>query len=81
MVESFKEPLKEILHSDNIYNENAQDIFFMEVTIKFNNNFVTDVLNSFMPIDLHSKDVNSYQICLRAYSLTRNIWIKDYQPL
>ena len=47
VVDNFKEPLKEVLHIDHVYNENAEDIFFMEITLKNFNNYVTDVNNSF----------------------------------
>lgn len=80
-VESYKEPLKEILQQDHIYNENAKDIFFMEVTIKNSRNFVNDVRHAFPPLDISDEDFKEYTICIRAFSLTRNIWIKDYQSL
>jgi hypothetical protein len=34
IIEKFKEPIKEILYQDHVYNENAQDMFFMEVVMK-----------------------------------------------
>lgn len=57
------------------------DIFFMEVTLKSYNNFVTDVGSSFYPLDLEKDELNEYTMGIRAYSLTRNVWIKDFQPL
>lgn len=53
----------------------------MEITLKSYNNFVTDVRYSFYPIELGSDEINEWTISIRAYSLTRNIWIKDFQPL
>ena len=50
----------------------------MEVTLKSYNNFVTDVKYSFYPLDLQTDEVNEYTIGIRAYSLTRNLWIKDF---
>lgn len=64
-----------------MYNENAKDVFFMEVTIKSYSNYVTDVTVPFLPLDLNSEEIKNYTISLRAFSLTRNLWIKDYQPL
>lgn len=77
-MENYKEPLKEILHSDIIYNDNAQDVFFMEITVKTHSNFVTNVNEPFLPIDLKSEELGNLTISLRAFSLTRNLWIKDY---
>ena len=34
IIEKFKEPIKESLYQDHVYNENAQDMFFMEVVMK-----------------------------------------------
>jgi hypothetical protein len=50
----------------------------MEVTLKSYNNFVTDITTPFYPIDLKSDEVRDYTISVRAFSLTRNIWVKDY---
>jgi hypothetical protein len=57
------------------------DIFFMEVTLKSYNNYVTDVRYSFYPLDMDTDELKEYTIGIRAYSLTRNIWIKDFQSL
>jgi hypothetical protein len=53
----------------------------MEITIKTQSNYVTDVSIPFYPLELGSNEIKNYTISLRAYSLTRNLWIKDYQPL
>lgn len=57
------------------------DVFFMEVTLKSYNNYVTDVRYSFYPLDMETDELKDYTVGIRAYSLTRNIWIKDYQSL
>ena len=79
--ETFREPLKEILFQDHVFNENALDIFFMEVTLKSYSNYVTDVRYTIYPMDLETDEVNDYTVSIRAFSLTRNIWVKDFQPL
>jgi len=33
-VTNFKEPLKEVLFQDVVYNQNAKDMMFMEVVLK-----------------------------------------------
>ena len=32
-------------------------------------------------MELEKDEINEWTISIRAYSLTRNLWIKDYQPL
>jgi len=64
-----------------VFNENAQDIFFMEIILKTNNNFVTDISTSFQPLDSQSNKLNEWVVHTRAFSLTRNVWIKDHMPL
>jgi|LauGreDrversion4_2_1035121.scaffolds.fasta_scaffold282413_2 hypothetical protein len=53
----------------------------MEVVLKTHNNFVIDVGSPFSPIEVLSNKVNDYLVMIRAFSLTRNIWIKDSMPL
>lgn len=54
----------------------------MEVTIKSFSNYVTDVKKSFPLIDLkNEKQSKDYTISLRAFSMAKEQWIKDYQPL
>jgi hypothetical protein len=77
VVDKFKEPIKEILFQDHVYNENAKDIFFMEVVLKTHNNYVTNINQPFQFIDTSANKLNEWQLQLRAFSLTRNVWIKD----
>jgi hypothetical protein len=81
IIEKFKEPIKEILYQDHVYNENAQDMFFMEVVMKQHSNFVTEISKTFAPMDAFSQKLNELTIIVRAFSLTRNVWIKDTMPL
>ena len=53
---------------------------FMEVVLKSYSNFVTDVESPFPAISLQSDEIRKYTFAVRAFSLTRNIWIKDFQP-
>ena len=53
---------------------------FMEVVLKNYSNLVTDVEGSSPSIDLKSDDIEKHTFAVRAFSLTRNVWIKDYQP-
>ena len=79
-IQNFKEPLKEILFQDLVYNQSAKDMMFMEVAIKEPRNYVTDIESPFMSIRIDPVELKNYTFAVRAYSLTRNIWIKDYQP-
>ena len=47
VIDKFKDPIKEILVQDHVYNENANDIFFMEVVLKTHNNYTTEINHSF----------------------------------
>jgi len=49
----------------------------MEVTLRTNNNSVMDVTVPFQAIDTLSDRLNDWLIQVRAFSLTRNVWIKD----
>jgi len=80
VIQNFKEPLKEILFQDVVYNQNAKDMMFMEVVLKDYANFVTDVESPFPAIQLLTDEIRQYTFAVRAFSLTRNMWIKDYQP-
>lgn len=81
LIDTFKEPLKEILFQDHVYNTNARDMMFMELVIKSHSNFVTDIGAPFSPVENISSKVNEWIVHIRAFSLTRNIWIKDHMPL
>ena len=57
------------------------DIFYLEVTIKSYNNYVTDAKGPFPSIS--NTDVRGREqiISTKAFSLVRKQWLKDYQPL
>jgi hypothetical protein len=55
-------------------------MMFMEVVLKSYSNLVTDVESSFPAISLKSDEIEKHTFAVRAFSLTRNVWIKDYQP-
>jgi len=80
-IQTYKEPLREILFQDIVYNQNARDMMFMEVVLKNYSNYVTDVETIFPAISLTPDEIRRYTFAVRAYSLTRNVWIKDFQPL
>ena len=75
VIDNFKEPLKEVLFLDYIYSENAGDVFFMTIIIKSIDNFVTEIASAFPTLDAQ-KDLDHFNITLKAYSVTRGIWIK-----
>lgn len=52
----------------------------MECVIKSHNNFCTDIAEPFVPFESISKKINDWIIHVRAFSLTRNVWIKDHMP-
>ena len=56
-------------------------MFFMEVVMKHHSNFVTEISKTFAPMDAFSQKLNELTIIVRAFSLTRNVWIKDTMPL
>jgi len=77
-VSTFQEPLRELLCQFYMYSDNQKDIFYLEVTIKSYSNFVTNMKNSFPSIsavDVRGKELT---MSLKAYSLARKTWIKDY---
>ena len=51
---------------------------FMEVVLKSYSNLVTDVESPFPAIALKSDEIDKHTFAVRAFSLTRNVWIKDY---
>ena len=53
---------------------------FMEVVLKTAQNYVTDVENPMPALKLNSEDMTRYTFAIRAYSFTRKIWTKDFQP-
>lgn len=55
-------------------------MMFMEVVLKNYSNYVTDVESPFPAIAIQTEEVKRYTFAVRAFSLTRNIWIKDFQP-
>ena len=80
-IETYSEPLREILFQDIVYNLNARDLMFMEVVLKSYANYVTDVEATLPAIELKPDEVRKYTFAVRAFSLTKNIWIKDFLPL
>jgi hypothetical protein len=78
VVDSYREPLRELLFQSYIYNETAHDIFYMEVTVKSYANYVTDATHSFPSVNLQDARSKDVTIQLKGFSLTRNIWVKDY---
>lgn len=81
-VDSFSESIKELLYQTYLYNESSKDFYFIEVIIKPNANYVIDMSLAFPSINLADEtQVKDYKIQLRAYSLAKEQWIKDYQPL
>jgi hypothetical protein len=81
-VDSFSESIKELLYQTYIYNEKSKDLYFMEVTFKSFSNYVTEMKKAFPCIDLkNDKQSKDYTVSLRAYSMAKEQWIKDYQPL
>jgi len=52
-------------------------MFFLEVVMKSYSNFVTEISQTFQPMDAFSQKLNEITILVRAFSLTRNVWIKD----
>ena len=65
----------------HVYNENANDVFFMDISIKSYSGFVKDIADGWTVMEATSETLGEYSIGIRAYSLTRNIWIKDFSPL
>ena len=62
VIDKFKEPIKEILFQDHVYNENALDVFFLEVVLKTHNNYVTSINQEFAFIDTGPNKLNEWQI-------------------
>jgi len=69
-----------VLFQDVVYNQAAKDMLFMEVCLKSYSNFVTDVEEAYPAIELKPDEMKKHTFAIRAFSLTRHIWIKDYQP-
>jgi hypothetical protein len=51
------------------------------VTVKSYANYVVDAVNAFPSVNLLDARSKELTLTLKGFSLTRNIWIKDYQPL
>jgi hypothetical protein len=78
-VDSFSESVKELLYQTYLYNENSKDLYFLEVTLKSFSNYVTDMKKAFPCIDLSDENQSKdYTVSLRAYSMAKEQWIKDY---
>ena len=80
-IDSFHEPLKEKLVQTYNYVAGLDDIFYIEVTLKSYNNFVTDVKNAYPSINEQDVKARELTFCIKAYSLVMKSWLKDYQPL
>lgn len=52
----------------------------MEVVVKSYANFVTDVEGPFPAIDLKPAEMKKHSFAVRAFSLTKHVWIRDFQP-
>ena len=76
---NFKSPMKEVMYQNYLYSEQGEDVYFMEITLKTVKNYVENIDKPFPP--LTQTDLHNYVINMRAFSITRNIWIKDFQPL
>lgn len=63
------------------FAENVSDIFYLEVTIKSYNNYVTDVRHPYPSISHTDIKGREQTMSIKAYSLARRTWLKDYQPL
>ena len=79
-IQSFKEPLKEILFQDVVYNQQERDVMFMEVVLKSYSNYVTDAEGPPPTISLRPGEMEKHTFAIRAFSLTKLIWVKDFQP-
>jgi hypothetical protein len=55
-------------------------MLFMEVCLKSYSNFVTDVEEAYPAIEVKPDEMRKHTFAIRAFSLTKRIWIKDYQP-
>lgn len=64
-----------------MYSAKQTDCFYLEVTMKSYSNFVTNMKNSFPSISANDVQGKELTMSLKAFSLARKTWIKDYQPL
>ena len=53
-------------------------MLFMEVVLKSYSNYVTDAESSFPAIALKPDEMNKYTFAIRAFSLTKHVWVKDF---
>jgi len=77
-IDAFAEPIKELLFQTYTYNQSSKDLYYMEVTIKSYSNYVTEATSAFPSINVEAEGGKDFTISLKAFSLTRNVWIKDY---
>lgn len=49
--------------------------------MKSYSNFVTDVEDPISGISLQHDELNKHTFAIRAFSLTKHVWIKDFQPM
>ena len=57
------------------------DIFYLEVTIKSYSNYVTDAKGPYPSISYTDVKGREQTMSIKAFSLARKSWLKDYQPL
>ena len=78
-VDNYQEPIRELLFQTYAYNEHTKDLYYIELTIRSFSNYVTDVSKALPAISmLDENSSKDYTISLRAYSLAKEQWIKDY---
>ena len=53
-VDTFIEPLRELLYQTYSYNDISKDIYYIELTIKSHANYVTDLAKSFPTISTNA---------------------------
>ena len=77
IVDSYQEPLKELLLQTYAYARHVSDLFYIEVTLKSYTNYVTDVKSAFPSISYTDISGREQIFAIKAYSLVRKSWIKD----
>jgi hypothetical protein len=53
-------------------------MLFMEVVLKSYSNFVTDVEAPICGVYLNHDELTKHTFAIRAFSLTKHVWIKDF---
>ena len=60
------------------FASNVNDIFYLEVTIKSYTNYVTDAKGAYPSISHTDIKGHEQTLCVKAFSLARKAWLKDY---